>query len=171
MKIRVNKEERQKRLNEIVEERKQKEIIQQAIQKENEVKILLQEVFGELELFEILDSNTTNSIVEDFSENFPIAFWNRIDWKNAIVNRVELNDQGIKSIPSLLISKEFDTSIPIYIFWGYDNHPCVKTKLTEELLSNIEDIVWLGNDLYLYCPTQKYVIEFFHDDTVNIGWI
>lgn len=167
----MNKEERQKRLNEIVEERKQKEIIQQAIQKENEVKILLQEVFGETELFEIIDSNNSNSIVEDFSENFPIAFWNRIDWANAIVNRVELNDQRIKSIPSLLISKGFDTSIPIYIFWGYDNYPCVKTKLTEELLCNIEDIVSLGNDLYLYCLTQKYVIEFFHDDTINIGWI
>ena len=62
----MNKEERQKRLNEIVEERKQKEIIQQAIQKENEVKILLQEVFGETELFEILDSKNSNAIIEDF---------------------------------------------------------------------------------------------------------
>lgn len=167
----MNKEERQKRINEIVEERKQKEIIQQAIQKENEVKILLQEVFGETELFEILDSSNSDSIVNDFSENFPITSWNRIDWENAIVNRVELNDQGIKSIFSLLNSKGFDTLIPIYIFWGYNDHPCVKTKLTGELLSKIEDIVWLGNDLYLYCITQKYVIEFFHDDTVNIGWI
>lgn len=167
----MNKEERQKRLNEILEERKQKEIIQLAIQKKNEVKLLLQEVFGETVVFEILDSNNSNSIVEDFSENFPIAFWNRIDWENNIVNRVEVNDQEIKSIPSLLISKGFDTSIPIYILWGYDSHPCVKTKLTEELLSNIEDIVWLGNDLYIFCLTQKYVIEFFHDDTVNIGWI
>lgn len=167
----MGKEERQKRLNEILEERKQKELTQQAIQKENEVKNLLQEVYGETELFEVLDSNNSNLIVQDFSENFPIAFWNRIDWENALVNRVELNDQGIKSIPSLLISEGFDTSVPIYIFWGYDNHPCVKAKLTKELLSNIEEIVWLGHDLYLYCLTQKYVIEFFHDDTVNIGWI
>lgn len=89
MKIRVNKEERQKRLNEIVEERKQKEIIQQAIQKENEVKILLQEVVGEMELFEILDSNTTNSIVEDFSENFPIAFGTELTGKMLLLT--ELN--------------------------------------------------------------------------------
>ncbi|MER2114112.1 MAG: hypothetical protein ABS960_15630, partial [Solibacillus isronensis] len=91
----MNKEERQKRLNEILEERKQKEIIQLAIQKKNEVKLLLQEVFGETVVFEILDSNNSNSIVEDFSENFPIAFWNRIDLENNIVNRVEVNDQEI----------------------------------------------------------------------------
>lgn len=127
--------------------------------------------FVNTEVFEILGSNNSHSIVEDFSENFPIAFWIRIDWENPIVNRVEVNDQEIKSIPSFLISKGFDTSIPIYIFWGYDSYPCVKTKLTGELLSNIEDIVWLGNDLYIYCLTQKYVIEFFHDDTVNMGWI
>lgn len=169
--MRVNKEERQKRLKEIVEARKQKEIIQERIRKEQEVKDLLQEVFGETIVFEILDSTKSNGIVEDFSDNFPISFWNRIDWENGRVNRIEINEQEIKNISSLLISKGFNTSIPIYIFWGYDSHPCVKTKLTNELLHHIEEIVWLGNDLYIYCPTQKYIIEFFHDDTVTIGWM
>ena len=167
----MNKEERQKRLKEIFKARKRKEIIQEGIQKENGVKVLLQEVFGETEVFEILDSNKSNLIVEDFSGNFPIAFWNRIDWENGSVNRVEIHDQDIKSISSILISKGFDTSTSIYIFWGSGSHPCVKTILTNELLSNIEEIVWLGTDLYIYCPTQKFVIEFFHDDTVNIGWV
>ena len=84
--------------------------------------------FVNTEVFEFLGSNNSHSIVEDFSGNFPIAFWIRIDWKNPIVNRVEVNDQEIKSIPSFLICKGFDTSIPIYIFWGYDNYPCVKTN-------------------------------------------
>ena len=167
----MNREERQKRLNEILEARKQQEIIQERIKKENEVKVLLQEVFGETAVFEILDANKSDLIVEDFSGKFPIAFWNRIDWKNGRVNRVEINEQEIKNVSSILFSKGFDISTPIYIFWGYDSHPCIKTKLTIELLSNIKEIVWLGNDLYIYCPTQKYVIEFFHDDTVNIGWV
>lgn len=109
------------------------------------------------ELFEILDSKNSNAIIEDFYENFPIAFWNRIDWGNAIVNRVELNDQGIKSISYLLISKGFDTSIPIYIFWGYNDHPSVKTKLTGELLSKIEDIVWLRND-FIFTVLRKNML-------------
>ncbi|MGE8036706.1 hypothetical protein [Lysinibacillus sp. NPDC093692] len=167
----MNREERQKRLKEILEVRRQKEIIQERIEKENEVKALLQEVFGESEVFEIQDSNKSDLIVEDFSANFPFTFWNRIDWRSVNINQIEVIDQEITSIPSLLISKGLDTSIPIYIFWGYDSHPCIKTKLTNELLSNIEEIVWLGSDLYIYCLTQKYVIEFFHDDTVNIGWV
>ncbi|WOV86974.1 hypothetical protein QWT69_14010 [Sporosarcina oncorhynchi] len=167
----MNKKERQKRLNEILVARKQKDLMQEAIQKENEVKVLLQEVFGETKVFEILDSNKTNSIVEDFSVNFPIGSWNSIDWETTIVNRVEINPQEIKSVPSLLISKGFDTLTPIYIFWGYNSYPCVKTNLTEELLSTIEEIAWLGSDLYIYCLRQKYVIEFFHDNTVTIGWV
>lgn len=43
--------------------------------------------FVNTEVFEILGSNNSHSIVEDFSGNFPIAFWIRIDWENPIVNR------------------------------------------------------------------------------------
>lgn len=71
----------------------------------------------------------------------------------------------------MLRTKGYDTSTPIYIFWGYDYYPCVKTSLSTQLLNAIDDIVWLGTDLYIYCRNQKYVIEFFHDDSVNIGWI
>lgn len=70
----MNKEERQKRLNEILKALKQKEIIQEGIQKENEVKILLREVFGETKVFEILDSNKSNLIVERFFGKFPNRF-------------------------------------------------------------------------------------------------
>ena len=167
----MNREDRQKRLNEILEARKQEEIIQEAIQKEKEIKVLLQEVFGETDAFEILDSNHSDLIGENFSGNFPIAFWNRIDWENDRVNRVEINDKDSKSIFSKLISKGFDTSAPIYILWGYNSYPFIKTILTEELLSNLDEIIWLGTDLYIYCPTQKYVVEFFHDDSVNLGWV
>ncbi|WP_042473128.1 CDI toxin immunity protein [Bacillus ndiopicus] len=167
----MNREERQKRLNEILEARKQKEIIQEEVRKENEVRSLLQEVYNGTEAFEILDSNKSNLIIDDFCSSFPLSDWNRIDWRDTSVGCVEIDEREIESIPLLLISKGFDPSTPIYIFWGYNNHPCIKTNLTENLLSNIEDIVWLGNDLYIYCPTQKYVVEFFHDDTIQLGWV
>jgi hypothetical protein len=166
----MDREERQKRLNEILEERKQKEIVQKRLANEIEVKDLLKEVFGEIEM-EVLDMKRTESIIEEFSNIFPITFWNRIDWENDRVNQLNINEQDIKDIPSILVSKGYDTSTPIYIFWGYDNYPSVKTALSRHLLSAIDEIVWLGTDLYIYCPKQKYVIEFFHDDSVNIGWI
>ncbi|MGX2962021.1 CDI toxin immunity protein (plasmid) [Peribacillus sp. JNUCC 23] len=167
----MNKEERQKRLSELLTARKQKEIFQQKMKKEKEVKDLFEEVFDNLLEIEILDTNKSDLIVENFSGTFPIAFWNRIDWDKGNVNKLELNIQDIKNIPLMLHSKGFDTTTPIYAFWGYDDYPCVKTSLTTQMLSKIDDIIWLGIDLYIYCPTQRFVIEFFHDDSVNIGWI
>ncbi|WP_148630934.1 hypothetical protein [Bacillus sp. E214] len=73
--------------------------------------------FVNTEVFEILGSNNSHSIVEDFSENSLIAFWIRIDWENPIVNRVEVNDQEIKSIPSFLISKDLILQF-LYISFG-----------------------------------------------------
>lgn len=77
---RANKEERQMRLKGNSKGTEQKEIIQERIRKEKEVKVkvkakvkakvLLQEVFGRTEAFEILDSNKSNLIVEDFFGNF-----------------------------------------------------------------------------------------------------
>ena len=52
--------------------------------------------FVNTEVFEFLGSNNSHSIVEDFSENFLIAFWIRIDWENPIVNLVEVNDKEIE---------------------------------------------------------------------------
>ncbi|MGE8081975.1 hypothetical protein [Peribacillus loiseleuriae] len=167
----MNKEERQKRLSELLNSRKQKEILQQRMQKEKEVKDLFEEVFDNLVEIEILDTNKSDLIVENFSGTFPIAFWNRIDWEKGNVNKMELKIQDIEYISLILHSIGFDTSTPIYVFWGYDDYPCVKTSLTTQMLSKIDDMVWLGTDLYIYCPTQRYVIEFFHDDSVNIGWI
>ena len=167
----MNKEERQKRLNELLTVQKQKEILQQRIQKEKEVKSLFEEVSDNLLEIEILDANKSDVIVNNFCGTFPIAFWNRIDWEKDHVNKLEMNIQDIENIPLILHSKGFDTSTPIYVFWGYNDYPCVKTSLTTQMLSKIDDIVWLGEDLYIYCPTQRYVIEFFHDDSVNIGWV
>ncbi|MGF6953387.1 hypothetical protein QF028_005892 [Neobacillus sp. B4I6] len=104
-------------------------------------------------------------------ETFPIAFWNRIDWADSSVNRMEINEKDISRIPLLLKEKGFNPSSSIYVFWGYDDFPCVKTRLTTGLLNKFDEIIWLGSDMYYYCPVQKYLIEFFHDDSINIGWI
>lgn len=90
----MEREERQKRLKEILEERKHKEIVQEITANEKEVKDLFQEVFGGMEI-EILDPSRTESIIEEFSNIFPIASWNRIDWENDRVNQLNINEQDI----------------------------------------------------------------------------
>jgi hypothetical protein len=131
----------------------------------------LQDVFHDTKGFEILDENLSNIVNEQFCEIFPITLWNRIYWEVSTVNQMELNEEDISQIPYILESLGFNASIPVYIFWGYGNHPFIRTKLTNNLLGKIDEIIWFGSDLYIFCPTQRYVIEFFHDDSINIGWM
>jgi hypothetical protein len=167
----MNKDEREARLKELLKVQKQKEMLEHAKLQEKTVRDAFEEAFGDEIEYEILDTNETRLIQEDMGETFPIAFWNRIDWADSSVNRMEINGKDISRIPLLLKEKGFNPSSPIYVFWGYDDFPCVKTRLTTGLLNKFDEIIWLGSDMYYYCPVQKYIIEFFHDDSINIGWI
>jgi hypothetical protein len=167
----MNKDERQMRLKELLRVQKQKEMLEHAMLQEKTVREAFEEALGDKIVFEILDTNETRLIIEDMCETFPITSWNRIDWADSSVNQMEIKEKDISSIPLLLKENGFNSSSPIYVFWGYEDYPCVKTILTTELLEKFDEIIWLGSDMYYYCPVQKYLIEFFHDDSINIGFI
>jgi hypothetical protein len=58
----------------------------------------------------------------------------------------------------------------IYIIWGDANLPSVKCIL-EDVLANIEMAVFLGGtSLWLYNPIQKWVVEFYHEGDITIGF-
>lgn len=167
----MTKEERQARLKELLEIQKQKERQEHARLQEKTVRQAFEEAFGDNIEFEILDTTETELMIHDFTETFPIEYWNRIDWADSSVNQIEINEKYICSIPFILKENGFDPTKPIYVFWGYGQYPCVKTSLTPELLIKFDELIWLGSDMYYYCPVQKNVIEFFHDDSIHIGWI
>ncbi|TDK61742.1 hypothetical protein E2K98_12700 [Bacillus salipaludis] len=167
----MKKEERKKRLKELLNLQKQKEMLNNRLQEEKIVREAFEETFGNELEYEILSSDETELIIKDFTDNFPIAFWNRINWAEKSVNQLAINEVEINSIPFILNRKGFDTSSSIYIFWGTGNFPGVRTTLTSGLLQKYDEILWVGSDMYYYCPVQKYIIEFFHDDSINIGWV
>jgi hypothetical protein len=96
----MSKEERQRRLNELLEIQRQKQNINMV----NELYELLQDVFHDTKGFEILDENLSNIVNKQFCEIFPITLWNRIYWEVSTVNQMELNEEDISQIPSILES-------------------------------------------------------------------
>lgn len=167
----MTKDERQRRLAELVKIQKQKEMREHALLQEKKVSEAFIEAFGDNLPIELLDPNETKRIIEDLCETFPIAFWSRIDWDDSSVHQLKIIEKDLSRIPFLLQENGFNPCSPIYIFWGYGDYPSVKTTLTTELLNKFTEIIWLGEDMYYYCPVQKYVIEFFHNDSINIGWL
>jgi hypothetical protein len=93
--------------------------------------------------------------------------WGRIDW-NVINNKKIISD--MQDIFCELKLNKKDTQEPIYIIWGDANLPSVKCILAD-VLANIDMAVFLGGTaLWLYNPIQKWVVEFYHDGDITIGF-
>uniref|UniRef100_UPI0033838625 CDI toxin immunity protein n=1 Tax=Sutcliffiella sp. FSL R7-0096 TaxID=2921670 RepID=UPI0033838625 len=56
------------------------------------------------------------------------------------------------------------------LFRGIYNYPIVKTTIFT-ILDCIEDVIGMGLDQWIYCPSLRYVVEICHDDEVSISWI
>jgi hypothetical protein len=102
-------------------------------------------------------------------ECFPIASWARIDWEK-VTNKIIIPNEDILNISSILFKQSLDLSTPVYLKVGLYKYPLVKASLAT-ILESIEDIMDMGPDQYIYSPSSKYVIEFFHDDIITLGWI
>ncbi|WP_170110151.1 hypothetical protein [Peribacillus acanthi] len=160
----LNKEERKKRLEEIIQIRQEKQKEQEDERKRKEII----DLFVNKNEVEILDAYETNIIKKEISESFPFAFWSRINW-DEMHNKIDLGLNEIKNIESILSNNGLDISKPVYLRLAYDQYPCAKTNL-RNILNSLDEVMSIGVDQYVYCRSPKYIIEFFHDDIITIGW-
>ncbi|SFC39147.1 hypothetical protein SAMN05443252_103192 [Bacillus sp. OV322] len=107
-------------------------------------------------------------IMNEFVQTFPIAEWGRIDWEK-VKNKVKIKDWNTGSIKDVLRIQGFDLTQQAYLLYSSGDFPFVKTSV-QRILSNFEELTWIGWDQFIYCPTSRYVIEYFHDGDITIGW-
>ncbi|MEK4297777.1 CDI toxin immunity protein [Paenibacillus sp. FSL R5-0914] len=161
----MNREERKKRLEYLVQERKKHE---EKLEKEKRISEML-ELFPEKDKVDILDESESDKIESKMTDCFPIGFWGRIDWEKVNKKNI-LTKEDILNIPTVLSNQSLDTSVPVYLIVGIYKYPLVKTSLFT-ILESIEDIMDMGPDQWIYSPSLRYVIEFCHDEVITIGWI
>ncbi|WP_409303983.1 hypothetical protein [Peribacillus sp. SCS-155] len=161
----MNREERKKRLEHLLQERKKQE---EELHKEQQITEIL-EVFHEKDKVDILDESESDRITSNMTSCFPIAFWGRIDWEK-VKNKLVLTSEDILTIPAVLSNLSLDISVPVYLIAGEYNSPVVKTSLST-ILENVEAVMYMGPDQWIYGPDLKYIIEFCHDGVITIGWI
>ncbi|MCG3087699.1 hypothetical protein [Sporosarcina cyprini] len=161
----MNREERKKRLEEMVRARKMNED-----KLENDRRISeLRELFPAGKAVEILDVKESEHVETEMTDRFPIAWYGRIDWDKMSNKRV-LAYEELQHITDILSRQGLDHTLPVYVIVGLHGYPLVKTSLTTTMES-IEEIMYMGPDQYIYCPLSNYVIEFFHDDVITLGWL
>lgn len=161
----MNREDRKIRLDQLIQERKKQE---EKLQREKQITEVI-ELFHEKDSVEILDEIESDKIESKMTDSFPIAFWGRIDWEK-VNNKNILSIKDILKIPTVLSNQSLDTKVPVYLIVGIYKYPVVKTSLFT-ILECIEDVMYMGPDQWIYCPSLRYVVEICHDDVVSIGWI
>lgn len=161
----VNREDRKKRLDHLIQERKKQE---EKMQREKQITEML-ELFHEKDGVEILSEIESDKIESNMTDCFPIAFWGRIDWEK-VNNKIILTTKDILNLPTVLSNQALDMTVPVYLIVGIYKYPVVKTSLFT-ILECIEDVMYMGPDQWIYCPSLRYVVEISHDDVVSIGWI
>lgn len=161
----MNREERKRRLEELLSARKENEE-----KLENERRIAeIRELFPLDEAVEILDAKESEQVEIEMTDRFPIAWYGRIDW-DKMSNKSVLAYQELQRITDILSRQGLDHTLPVYVIVGLHGYPLAKSSL-KTTIKSMEEIMYMGPDQYIYCPESNYVIEFFHDDVITLGWL
>lgn len=108
----------------------------------------------------VLSKDETNKIFECMAQSFPITPWGQIDWKNVKHKKISSSDQ---------ITKYINIQDEVYILWDNASIPSIKTNLNQ-ILKALDDVTAVSFDTWLYNPTMGYIIEFYHEGDITIGW-
>lgn len=115
---------------------------------------------------DVLSQAETEQLYEDLQERFPFVWWGRIDWDKFIDKKKAVNIEEImKHIYDRLQTEDYI----IYILWGFGNSPVIKTNL-QNAVRHIAEVNSVGGDQWLYCPADGFVIEFYHEGDIIIGF-
>lgn len=110
----------------------------------------------------VLSKKETDELFDRMSLHFAITSWGQIDW-NVIQHK------KISSVDKLTECVD-DKEAQVYILWDEATLPSIKTNLGKTL-AVLDDVRSVSFDTWIYSPTQGYVIEFYHENEIHIGWI
>jgi len=108
-----------------------------------------------------LSKKDTEKMFENMTTNFPFTSWGKIDWSK--VNNV-ISISSTDKINKHIREKESD----VYILWDEASLPSIKAKINT-VLSALDDVTAVSFDTWIYCPSEGYVIEFYHENKITIG--
>lgn len=132
------------------------------------MKTMYDECLEALQAYKILPDDEGEKVVNSFESDYPITFWARVDWdkhmdKFSIQSNEEIIPIILQRLPSIV------QPIPIYIIWDNMSHPVLKCDL-EDALKVVDDVTAVSFDTWLYSPSPKFVVEFYHEGEITIGF-
>lgn len=90
------------------------------------------------------------------------SLWGRINWDKVIKKERINNIVDIKE-------KILNNSIEVYVIWDKVDLTIIKSDLIS-VLNVIYDVIAVSFDTLLFSVDEEYVIEFFNDGEIMIGF-
>ena len=116
---------------------------------------------------EVLPINQRNEHSRLMTKEYPISINGRIDWAKVGYKQKVNSCNEIISV----LQKHFDSvNLDVLIIWDGAHLPVLKSNLSK-ILMYIDDVTAVGFDIWLFCPEQKYVIEFYHEDEITVAYL
>lgn len=112
--------------------------------------------------YTIVSDNEKNKILNNLYDKFPFTDWGRINWDKVIKKERINNIVDIKE-------KILNNSIEVYVIWDQVDLPIIKSDLCS-VLNVIYDVTAVSFDTWLFSVDEEYVIEFYHDGEIMIGF-
>ncbi|GCE22693.1 CDI toxin immunity protein [Dictyobacter kobayashii] len=113
-----------------------------------------------------LSKEQTATMVNQFMLRFPFTNWGRIDWSQ-IASQLDIENIA-EIIPGLQRAQK-NLQAPVYIIWDNATVPSVESRLPQ-ILEHLDDVTAVSFDTWLFSPVVGYVIEFYHEGDIKIGF-
>lgn len=123
----------------------------------------LQALDGEATL---LPEKEGKEIVHILLQVFPFTRWGKVDWPQ-VRQHIELD--CVSEVFPVLLHNGSNTYAAVFIIWDDGITPVMESHLYT-VLSYIEEVTIASFDTWIFCPTEHYVVELYHEGDLTVGW-
>ena len=115
----------------------------------------------------VLSEEESNEVIKEFKEKVPLdSFVGKVDF-NQISRKKEIVDD--EDILEELYKNHVNVNEPVYVFWFNAKRPVIKTSIKNGI-SVIEDVISVDFDTWIFCPKERYVVEYYHEGETFLGF-
>lgn len=115
----------------------------------------------------VLSEEESNEVIKEFKEKVPLdSFVGKVDF-NQISRKKEIVDD--EDILEELYKNHVNVNEPVYVFWFNAKRPVIKTSI-KNVISVIDDVISVSFDTYIFCPKERYVVEYYHEGETFLGF-
>jgi hypothetical protein len=115
----------------------------------------------------VLSEIESKGIEKAFEETVPIhPTVAKVDFSKMLRKREIVVDEDILEE---LYKNHVDVNEPVYVFWDNIAYPTLKTSI-KNVINAIADVISVSFDTWIFCPKERYIVEYYHEGETFLGF-